>query len=273
MGRFWSLLFLSVPILGVAVFAYAAVSETGLMANHWFPEDISEHGHVIDKLFLFILALTGIIFVGTGLVLFAFLWKYDADKTNGQPVAFVHGSHVLEVVWSILPAATLFFIAIYQMDAWATAKMRRPMAADGKTHKPPTAEVTGRQFEWRIRYPGPDGVLGNRDDLFTVNDLHIPVDEEIVLSVKSEDVLHSFFLPNLRVKQDVVPGMQQYVWFKPLREGYYDIVCAELCGWGHYKMKGRVTVESASKFKSWLTQLESEQNQAAYEPVVASEEE
>ena len=93
-------------------------------------------------------------------------------------------------------------------------------------------------------------ILGTPDDLYTVNDLHLPVNEEVVIAIKSKDVLHSFFLPNVRVKQDVVPGMKQYVWFKPVKEGTYDIVCAELCGWGHYKMKGRMTVESRPQYRT-----------------------
>lgn len=262
MGRIWSLMFLLVPILGVAVFVAAALPMSQSLENHWFPEDVSAHGYVIDNLFLFILFLTGAIFIGTGLTLFVFLWKYGVTKQT-QDVEYTHGSHALEVVWSILPAATLLFIAIYQMDAWAGAKMRRPMivGADGTSiPKPPTAEVTGRQFEWRIRYPGSDGELGTPDDLFTVNDLHVPVNEDIVLSILSEDVLHSLFLPNLRVKQDVVPGMKQLVWFKPVKTGRFDIVCAELCGWGHYKMKGRLTVESREQFNAYLKQLREEQN-------------
>ena len=133
-------------------------------------------------------------------------------------MAFTHGSHTLEVVWSILPAATLVFIAIYQMNAWADAKMRRPKLPNGQV-KPPLAEITGRQFEWRIRYAGEDGEVGTADDIQLANDLHLPVNEEIVLSIKSADVLHSFFLPNLRVKQDVVPGMKQFVWFQPTKIG------------------------------------------------------
>jgi cytochrome c oxidase subunit 2 len=97
------------------------------------------------------------------------------------------------------------------------------------------------------------------------------VNEEIVLQIKSADVLHSFFLPNLRVKQDVVPGMKQFVWFEPNKTGVYDIVCAELCGWGHYKMRGRVTIESREKFDTWLAQRYGEQNQAAFTPPPAAE--
>jgi len=248
-GRFWSLLFLLVPISGVAVFVCAIMTDTAPLYNHWFPEDISEHGYVIDNLFNTIMYLTGFIFVATGLALFWFLWKYDATK-SAEPVKFVHGSHTLEIVWSILPAATLLFIAIYQMNAWADVKLLRPKYESGAP-KAPLAEVTGRQFEWRIRYAGPDGVIGTRDDLHTVNELHLPVGEEAVLQIKSMDVLHSFFLPNVRIKQDVVPGMKQYVWFRPIKAGQFDIVCAELCGWGHYKMKGRMTVETQDSFNRW----------------------
>ena len=138
------------------------------------------------------------VFIATEVVLFWFLWKYDGSE-QPQPVKFTHGSHRLEIVWTILPAATLLFIAIYQMNAWADVKMRKP-------DMPPTVEVTARQFEWRLRYPGHDGKLGTQDDMLHVNDLHVPVDEEILIDLKSKDVLHSFFLPNLRVKQDAVPG-------------------------------------------------------------------
>lgn len=272
MGRFWSLLFLLVPILGVACFAWA-ILDLWPMQGHWLPENINDHGLVIDQLFMFILYLTGVIFVATGVCLFWFLWKYDVAK-NREPIKFTHGSHTLEVVWSILPAATLLFIAIYQMNAWADAKMRRPTlaagvdmipgTADDNMPKPPLCEVTGRQFEWRIRYAGTDGIIGTPDDVHVVNDLHLPVNEEIVMEIKSMDVLHSFFLPNVRIKQDVVPGMKQYVWFRPNKPGIYDIVCAELCGWGHYKMRGRMVVESREKFDTWLKSTYGEQERSEY---------
>lgn len=278
MGRyFWSWLFLLVPILGVGIFVWAIGGHYPL-EGYWFPEDISAHGYVIDGLFNTILWLTGIIFVATGLVLFWFMWKYDG-QLHSEPVKFSHGNHTLEVVWSILPAATLLFIAIYQMNAWADAKIVRPKLAGPDRQlgtaddipKPPLVEVTGRQFEWRIRYAGTDGVVGTPDDVFTVNDLHVPANEDVVIAVKSEDVLHSFFLPNVRVKQDLVPGMKQLVWFRPLKPGEFDIVCAELCGWGHYKMKGRLTVESRPDFDSWLRNLQKAQNQDVFSVAVAED--
>lgn len=246
MGKFWSLLFLSVPVLGIGLFLWAPA------AGYWLPRDISEHGYQIDHLFNFILVLTGVVFLVTEVALFWFLWRYDA-ATNRDPVKYMHGSHNLEVIWTILPAATLLFIAIYQMNAWADVKMRVPKDL------PPTLEVTARQFEWRLRYPGPDGKLGTMDDIYHVNDMHIPANEEVLIHLKSMDVLHDLFLPHLRIKQDAVPGMSIPVWFKAKDVGTFDLVCAELCGWGHYKMKGRVTIQSRAEYDQWLERMAVEQ--------------
>ena len=285
MGRFWSLLFLLIPILGVLAFV-AAIFDLWPMnggalsfpTGHWLPENVSEEGHVIDQLFMFILYLTGAVFVGTSLALFWFMWKYDAEK-NPEPIKYTHGSHNLEIVWSILPAVTLLFIAIYQMNAWADAKLRRPSlpGVDGKlgtkddVPKAPLLEVTARQFEWRLRYAGKDGQLGTADDIQTVNDMHRPANEDIVLTLKSQDVLHSFFLPNLRIKQDAVPGMKQFVWFRSTKTGIYDIVCAELCGWGHYKMRGRIIFEPQEKFDRWLADQFAEQERSEFKPSTGDE--
>jgi cytochrome c oxidase subunit 2 len=253
-GLFWSLVFLAVPVLGVAVFAVAPSIDV------WLPKDVSAHGKDIDSLFYFILALTGIVFIATEMLLFWFVWKYDEAARGDQKATYIQGSHTLEVIWTIIPAVLLLFLAIYQMNAWADMKMRRPVMK-------PTVEVVARQFEWRLRYPGPDGDLGTPDDLFLVNDLHVPVDEDILVQLKSMDVLHSFFLPNLRVKQDAVPGMKIPVWFKASEVGQYDLVCAELCGWGHYKMKGRITIESREDFDAWLEAKYREQEATQAEPL------
>lgn len=267
MGRLWSLLFLLVPILGVLVFVAAASPDSRPLLDHWLPENINDHGYIIDDLFNFILYLTGAIFIATGGLLFYFLWRYDADH-NTDPAKFTHGSHTLEIVWSILPAITLLFIAIYQMDAWAGQKMRRPVLDDGSP-KPALALVTARQFEWRISYAGEDQLIGTPDDIHVVNDLCVPVNEDVVLQLQSQDVLHSFFLPNMRIKQDLVPGMEQFGWFRANREGIYDLVCAELCGWGHYKMRGRLIVKSREDFDAWLSQQSAEQRRT--HPVVDGE--
>jgi cytochrome c oxidase subunit II len=270
-GKFWSLLFLLVPVLGVASFVVAP------WYNHWLPRDISQHGHVIDHLFYFILWLTGAVFVVTEVVLFWFLWRYDSKGTRNE-VKYTHGSHSLEIVWTIVPASVLLFIAIYQMNAWADSKIDNPAAGPDAVFGtaddlPSLLEVTGRQFEWRLRYPLPEEIRKRAlkkgedekasddpiKDLYVTNDLHLPINEVIVIDLKSADVLHSFFLPNVRVKQDAVPGMKIPIWFRATELGRYDLVCAELCGWGHYKMKGRLTVESREDFNQWLEQKYREQ--------------
>ena len=256
MGKFWAFVFLLIPVLGVATFAFAPYY------RYWLPVDVSQHGHTIDHLFYFILWLTGAVFVVTEVALFWFMLRYDAK--NGGKVSYTHGSHSLEIIWTIIPAATLLFIAIYQMNAWADSKIRNPAAGpDGilgtADDMPSTLEVTARQFEWRLRYPGKNGLLGDQDDIHVVNDLYLPVNEEILIDLKSADVLHSFFLPNLRVKQDAVPGMKIPVWFRATEKGSFDIVCAELCGWGHYKMKGRITIVSRDEYDEWLDKKYREQ--------------
>ena len=247
MRLLWSFLILAVLVGGVLTFL------VGPIYGIWFPEDVSEYGHIQDTLFMFILYLTGAVFVATQAVLIWFMWKYGKKDTSRQ-VQYTHGSHSLEVVWTIIPAATLLFIAIFQLNAWAEFKIDRPtvLGANGEqVAQPPTLEVVARQWEWRLRYPGDDGVLHTADDQFTVNEIVIPVDETIVVDLRSEDVLHSFFIPAMRVKQDAVPGMKIPVWFKPRKVGEYDLVCAEHCGEGHYKMKGRIRVVSAEEFDAW----------------------
>ena len=276
MGKFWALLFLSVPILGTLVFVISMMGANPAAEaliplpweRIWLPEDISRDGHMIDSLFMFILYLTGVVFIATEFVMAWFMWRYDKDANPG-PVKYTHGSHHLEVVWTILPAATLLFIALHQMDAWGQAKLPYGEPQDN----PITISVSARQFEWRLVYPGEDNVLHTPDDIYTVNELHIPVDRDVVIHLTSQDVLHSFFLPNLRVKQDAVPGMQQKVWFRAMRTGEYDLVCAEVCGWGHYKMKGRLVVETQAEYDAWLVEMTKAANvtQTQQRPAVAEE--
>ena len=257
MNKFWSLLFFTVPVLGTLVFVVAWMGREAStdayfnlpFTEHWLPEDISETGYRIDGLFNFILILTGIVFILTECALVYFLWKYDG-LTSTEPTKFTHGNHALEIIWSVVPSMTLVFIALHQLDAWREAKM-----ASGAPQAPVEIEVIARQFEWRLRYPGPNGKLGDADDFHTVNDLHVPVNRDVQIVLRSQDVLHSFFLPNLRVKQDAVPGMKQNVWFKAKKEGQYDLVCAELCGWGHYKMKGFLTVQSQEAYDRWHAEM------------------
>jgi cytochrome c oxidase subunit 2 len=261
--RYWSILFALAAIFSVAAFAYSPFH-----VDWWVPQAgepphvISTFGREIDSLFFIILWITGIVFIGTQIVLVWEMYQFtDELDAEGKPVRkadYFHGSQRLEVIWTIVPAAILVFIALYQMGTWASIKFR-----SAAPRVPAVAEITGRQFQWVMRYPGPDGKLDTSDDLFTTNDLHFVKNKQTLIYLKSSDVLHSFFLPQLRIKQDAVPGMTIPVWFDADTSGHYELVCAELCGWGHYKMRGKVTVhESEAEFQEWVDDQLREQNRS-----------
>ncbi len=253
--RYWSLLFLVTAALCVGSFVYAMFDP-----NWWLLHNVSvrsplHFGAEIDRLTMLVLAITGAVFVLTMLALSWALWKYPASP--GRVAQYSHGNHKLEIVWTLIPAVILVFLAFYQMGSWADIKFRsrRPKSA-------PLAQVTGRQFNWLVRYPGVDGKFGTTDDLHVINNLHIVKDQAVLIDLKSQDVLHSFFLPQIRLKQDAVPGMTIPVWFDVDTPGTYELVCAELCGWGHYKMRGLLTVhETQAEFNEWMTSALAEQNQ------------
>ena len=278
MGRVWSLLFLSVPILGTAMYLIGMLATSGPLAM-WFPENINPLAVEIDRLHDIILAMIGVVFIGTSLALFWFMWKYDA-ASNPHKAKFVHGNHRLEVWWTAIPAVILILLAIYQFKVYADVRINRPMlpGADGQigtaddTPEPPSFEVVGRQFEWRIRYAGADKLLDTADDIIgEVNELHAPTDVRLVGSLKAADVLHSFFIPALRLKNDMIPGSRQIVWFEASKPGNYEIVCTELCGWGHYKMKGRFVVETPEQFAAYLERLRKTQFERSYDQGTPSE--
>lgn len=259
MNRLWCVFFVLAAILAVGLFAIAPA------AGWWFPGPAaSPLGQQIDDLFYLILVITGVTFIGVHAVLGYILWRFGASQKKAD---YQHGSHTLEVVWSIVPAGILLFIALYQMDVWASFRMKSRF--DQEALAKPLAEVTARQFEWRIRYPAPGKVLQDTpqpDDLYTVNDLHAPAGRPVVIKLRSEDVLHSFFLPHLRVKQDAVPGLVIPVWFEANEPKAYDLVCAELCGWGHYKMRGQLTAQTEADFNAYMSDLQQSQNDDGYRP-------
>ncbi|MDA1161960.1 MAG: cytochrome c oxidase subunit II [Planctomycetota bacterium] len=252
MNKFWPLFFMFWPILAIVSFVIAP------SMDWWFPGPaMSKFGEQIDNLFYLILVIVAVTFVGTHVALGYVLWRgVDNRDTKAW---FSHGSHNLEVLWSIAPAGILMFISLYQLDVWMQFRVKSHFP-EGTT---PIAEVTARQFEWRIRYAAPGKKLMTTpqpDDLYTVNDLHVPFGRPVSIRLRTMDVQHSFFVPELRVKQDAVPGTVIPVWFDTMRPGEYDLTCAELCGWGHYKMRGRVVAEKESGFQQYLLTLQAEQN-------------
>jgi cytochrome c oxidase subunit 2 len=239
--RNWSLFFLGTAALCTAATLYAPFD-----ADWWLPRNLSSLGRQVDHLFLLTLAITGGVFLLTHLALGHVLWHYATRP--GRQAAYSHGNRNVELVLTIIPAGILVFLSLYQMRTWADIKF-----ASARPDVATLAEVTGRQFQWMMRYPGPDKTIGTADDLHTVNDLRFVKGQPVVIRLKSRDVIHSFFLPEMRVKQDAVPGLDIPVWFDADRAGTYELVCAELCGWGHYKMRATVTVyDTADEFNAWM---------------------
>lgn len=271
MRYFWAAFFIFWPIVAVLLFVISPAM------NWWFPgagdpnsltggQSATPLGVDIDNLFYLILIITGAVFIATQVAIGYVLLR--GARQQGQQALFTHGSHTLEVVWTIVPTGILLFIALYQLDAWAEYRVRSNFPRfevhfGEEVVEGPVAEVTARQFEWRIRYPAPGKKLQldpQPDDLYAVNDLHVPTNRPVMIQLRSMDVQHSFFLPQLRVKQDAVPGQVIDVWFEVTRGGHYQLTCAELCGWGHYKMKARLVAEPETEFDEYLQQLQEEQN-------------
>jgi cytochrome c oxidase subunit 2 len=145
-----------------------------------------------------------------------------------------------------VPALICVILALLSRRLWSDIKQHMPNGAL-------QVHVTGEQFAWNFRYAGPDGKFDTADDIVTLNQLHFPVGIPVVATLTSKDVIHSFFLPQFRVKQDLVPGMTTRIWFEATRVGNWELACAELCGLGHYRMKGFVTVDTPEDFQKWLT--------------------
>jgi cytochrome c oxidase subunit II len=208
----------------------------------WLPEDVSTYGHEIDSLFYLIYYITAVTFILVTVLMVVFLVMYR-DKGDRR-ATYSHGNTALEIIWTIIPAAILIVLAFMSVSSWAKVKR----------HVPDTdfeLGVAAKQFNWEVSYPGPDGKLGTDDDVKFDNDLHVPVNKPIRLQLTSKDVIHSFFMPNMRFKQDTVPGRQITAWFEAIKPGKYEIPCAELCGFGHSGMKGWVFVHTPEEYKKW----------------------
>lgn len=211
------------------------------------PSGVSTYAGDVDRIYYLILVITGVAFVIVEAALIIFLVKYRARP--GRKAYYTHGSVKAEVIWTAVPAVVVVMIGVLSGRVWNDIRSRDSVPAHGV----PLA-VHAKQFEWNITYPGPDGRLGTADDFTRRNLLRMPVDTPVVVTLTSEDVIHSLFLPEFRVKQDAVPGMAITVWFQATQTGDFSLACAELCGNGHTTMGGQVTVLSQDEFTRWLAE-------------------
>ncbi len=249
----------------IAPLALAALVLAGCSGDpmNVLPESASVEADDIDHLIYLIIYVTGIVFIGVQALFIWFLFRHRARP--GVKAKHVHGNHTVELVWTIAPSLVLVILAVYQADLWVRLKSATPKDNADAVR----LQIFAKQFEWNFRYPGADDEYGTKDDLVSTGNLVIPVDRPINAELRAMDVIHSFFLPNFRFKQDAVPGLRAPLWFRsnklsadraPVADrngelqqlNYWDIVCAELCGNSHSAMAGRLFVVSSEDFEKWL---------------------
>jgi cytochrome c oxidase subunit 2 len=240
----------------------------------WLPVDISAHGPAMDHQIILTLIITGVIFVLAQLGLALFIWKYR-ERGDGRKAIYSTGNNRLEVLWTTVAAVVFIGLNLLGYRVWARMYFTGPQPGAMQI------DVQGQQFAWYFRYPGPDGEFGpthvnlvdnatgnpfgldrehdqaSKDDIVTAT-LGIPVDRPIELILRSQDVGHSFFVRELRLHQDLVPGMMIPIHFTATDEalrhqgGRYEIVCTQLCGMGHYRMRSFLQVMTEQDFEKWL---------------------
>jgi len=240
----------------------------------------SEHGISTDNLFWVTMAVIGIVFFITQILLFYFAYRYRY-KSNSKALFFPENNR-LEMIWTVVPAVVLALLIFSGLKIWNQVTADPPEEAE-------VVEVMGYQFAWRTRYPGNDGQLGKYDyrlidatnefgidfrdkaafDDFTPREIHVPKGKPVLLKIRARDVLHSVFAPHFRLKMDAVPGMPTSFWFIPNKttaemrtetgnpDFNYEIACAEVCGRGHFSMRMLIVVEEPEAYEIWKSEQES----------------
>lgn len=215
----------------------------------WLPENVASYGGQIDAIMYVIYYVVGAWFLLAQGLLIYFVVRYWNRDDSDVDVPYVPANTWSVMAFVLVPAALVLAcdltIDFWQESAWAHIKEHRPEAQT-------RIKITGQQFSWKFLHAGPDGKLGTDDDISARNRLHVPVGSNVVFDLTSEDVIHSFWVPSLRLKQDAVPGRTIKGWFKANETGEYEIACAELCGVGHGVMKAKLIVHSEDDYKEWM---------------------
>jgi cytochrome c oxidase subunit 2 len=241
----------------------------------WLPVGASAAAPWIDRQFSLTYFVVGIVFVAAQVGLGYVVWKYR-DRGAATKVTYSHGNTTMEVIWTALTA--ILFVGLNLMGSRVWAHERFDPAGPGAIKM----EATGLQFAWYFRYPGADDKYGKTDpglvdasaggeaavgldpndpaskDDVVSGTMYLPVNREVDITLRAQDVIHSLFIPAMRFKQDAVPGLMIHMHFIPTQTGDYEIACAELCGLGHYKMHGMLKVVSQEEFDKWLAAKEAE---------------
>jgi cytochrome c oxidase subunit 2 len=238
-----------------------------------FPVQASTHAAEVDQMTVMVHWLMLVLFIGWGAFFLFVLFRF---RRAANPVASYTGakgkiSKGLEVGVALFE---VFLLIFYAIPAWAKRVKAFPAENEATV-----VRVVAEQFAWNIHYPGPDGKFGRtdiklvsadnplgldrtdpaaKDDITTINQLNLPIDKPVLVHLSSKDVIHSFGLYEMRVKQDAIPGMNIPVWFIPNRAGEYEIACSQLCGLGHFRMRGFVTIQTQADYQKWYDAQEKE---------------
>ena len=269
------IMFLVFLIGGLVAATWSFIHST----QYFLPEASSEHGRRVDTLFWLSMAIVTLSALITNVLLFFFAWKYQYK--NGKRATYYPENHKLELLWTVVPAVVMAGMVFTGWQAWRDIMSEAPEGAQ-------EVELVGKQFNWIARYPGIDNnklgafnykLIDNNnetgidfsdeaafDDFVNTTELHIPVGKPVLIKIRARDVLHSVFIPHMRVKMDAVPGMPTRFWFKPEKTTEqmrnetgnqnfrYEIACTEVCGRGHFSMKLNLVVEDQDTWNKWCAE-------------------
>jgi cytochrome c oxidase subunit 2 len=224
-----------------ATLALTALISVVMVPIRWNGQGASTAAAPIDTLTDVMIVLSAFVFSLVMVMLFYALWKFKAkpgDESDGEPI---HGNTRLEVAWTLIPTIIVLFGAGY---SWAVLE-----DIEDPAENPLKVQVFSQQFAWSFGYPG-------KGEVWSEGELHVPLDRQVHFKMHALDVIHSFWVPEWRIKKDNVPGITTTAIVTPNKPGTYQLICTELCGFGHATMRAKVVVEPAADFRKWVAGLE-----------------
>ena len=248
-------LFAALAALG-ALLSFASVAAAAVQpekGGYWFPRDVSLNGHRIDWLINITMVFVVILFV----IMCIWMAMACVKHGRGHVADYDHGDAKKSVTFALCLSALIFFVVDGNLFYNSVKDLDEAFwnFDDAAAHPEVVkVEVNARQWAWDFRLAGPDGKFATADDVVTLNDLRIPKDRPILLQIGAVDVIHSFYVPNMRQKIDAVPGNINLMWFQAKETGEFDIACAQHCGTNHYLMKGKLTILDSAGFDAWAAQ-------------------
>ncbi|HEY5815524.1 MAG TPA: cytochrome c oxidase subunit II [Solirubrobacterales bacterium] len=224
-----------------ATLVLTVVISAVMLPINWDGQQASTAAPKIDTLLDVMIVLSAFVFALVMVMLFYALWKFKAkpgDESDGEPI---HGNTRLEIAWTLIPTIIVLFGAGY---SWAVLD-----DIEEPTKNPLTVDVFSQQFAWSFGYPG-------KDNAYSEGELHVPLDRQVHFKMHALDVIHSFWVPEWRIKKDNVPGITTTAIVTPDKPGTYQLICTELCGFGHATMRAEVVVEPPAEFRKWVAGLD-----------------